>query len=108
MAGSYAGVLLGISNCISTLPGIISPYLVGYLTPKVNILIKKAYFFFSGSANFVFINIIKQTQKEWQIVFIISAVIYFIGGVTYLTFCDGNKQHWALSDEEKLEKETKK
>lgn len=31
IAPQYAGVLMGITNCLATLPGIISPYLVGII-----------------------------------------------------------------------------
>ena len=32
IAPRYASLLLGISNCAATLPGIFSPLLVGYIT----------------------------------------------------------------------------
>ena len=28
----YAGILLGITNCAATIPGIVGPYVVGFLT----------------------------------------------------------------------------
>ncbi|RNA04080.1 Vesicular glutamate transporter 1 [Brachionus plicatilis] len=40
---------------------------------------------------------IMETQKEWQVVFIICAVIFLIGGVFYCVFCDGQIQEWAKS-----------
>ncbi len=38
MAPAYAGIVFGISNTFATIPGIISPYVVGALTEKVSIL----------------------------------------------------------------------
>ncbi len=38
ISGPYSGILLGISNTIATIPGIISPYVAGVLTPNVIIL----------------------------------------------------------------------
>lgn len=35
VAPAYAGIVFGISNTFATLPGIISPYIVGALTEKV-------------------------------------------------------------------------
>lgn len=35
VAGQYTGILFGISNTIGTVPGVIAPYLVGLITPKV-------------------------------------------------------------------------
>lgn len=37
IGGSYAGLVFGLSNTIGTIPGVIAPYLVGALTPNVNI-----------------------------------------------------------------------
>ncbi len=36
IAPAYAGIVFGISNTFATLPGIISPYIVGALTEKVS------------------------------------------------------------------------
>ena len=35
IAPAYAGIVFGISNTLATIPGIISPYVVGALTEKV-------------------------------------------------------------------------
>jgi ACS family sodium-dependent inorganic phosphate cotransporter-like MFS transporter 5 len=36
VCGKYSSVLFGISNTVSTLPGIIAPYVVSLLTQNVN------------------------------------------------------------------------
>lgn len=36
IAPAYAGIIFGISNTFATLPGIISPYIVGALTERVS------------------------------------------------------------------------
>jgi hypothetical protein len=41
VAGAFSGILFGISNTIATLPGIISPYMVGLITAQVNFKNKK-------------------------------------------------------------------
>jgi hypothetical protein len=38
----------------------------------------------------------KQTQKEWQIVFIICAIVYFIGGAVFWVFGQSDLQPWAV------------
>jgi len=38
IGGTYAGIVFGLSNTIGTISGIVAPYLVGALTPNVNIL----------------------------------------------------------------------
>jgi hypothetical protein len=35
IAPAYAGIVFGISNTFATIPGIVSPYVVGALTEKV-------------------------------------------------------------------------
>ena len=37
IAGPFSGVLFGISNTIASVSGVISPYLVGILTPSVSL-----------------------------------------------------------------------
>lgn len=71
IAGSYAGIVFGIANAFGTVPGIICPYFVGLITKN-------------------------QTQKEWQIVFIVAAGIYFIGAVVFAIFGNSNLQTWAV------------
>jgi hypothetical protein len=37
IAPAYTGIIFGISNTFATLPGILSPYIVGALTEKVSV-----------------------------------------------------------------------
>jgi ACS family sodium-dependent inorganic phosphate cotransporter-like MFS transporter 5 len=37
IGGTFAGIVFGLSNTIGTISGIVAPYLVGELTPNVNI-----------------------------------------------------------------------
>ena len=37
IGGTFAGLVFGLSNTIGTISGIVAPYLVGALTPNVNI-----------------------------------------------------------------------
>ena len=46
----------------------------------------------------------KQTQKEWSIVFIISAIIFGIGAVVFCVFCQSHLQQWAVVEEHNMEK----
>jgi hypothetical protein len=43
--------------------------------------------------------IFKQTQHEWQIVFLISALIYLIGALVFIFFGNSNLQKWAYIDQ---------
>ncbi|UYV71568.1 hypothetical protein LAZ67_8003711 [Cordylochernes scorpioides] len=71
----FAGVLMGISNCIATIPGIISPTIAGHITTH-------------------------ETQKEWQLVFFISAAIYIVGAAFYGGLASGERQPWAAQAED--------
>jgi hypothetical protein len=73
IAGPYSGIIFGLSNTMATLPGIIAPKMTSTITKN-------------------------QLQSEWQIVFIISACIYFVGTFFDLLFLDANVQSWAKID----------
>ncbi|CAM4940543.1 unnamed protein product [Rotaria socialis] len=127
IAPAYAGIIFGISNTFATLPGIISPYIVGALTEKVNVF----FVYFSGccygggfmlTANDIapaYAGIIfgisntfatlpgiispyivgALTEKDaynWRYVFFICAVIYIIGMITFLFIGSGDIQSWAV------------
>ncbi|XP_065071186.1 vesicular glutamate transporter 1-like [Rhopilema esculentum] len=70
IAPKYAGVIIGISNVFGSMPGFISPQIVGYITTK-------------------------NTAAEWQVVFWLTAVIYGIGVVFFFFAVSGDKQPWA-------------
>ncbi|XP_028410883.1 LOW QUALITY PROTEIN: sialin-like [Dendronephthya gigantea] len=72
----YAGVLLAITNTVATIPGIVSPYLVGYLTNN------------------------KPTRHQWQTVFYIAAFVYAFGLFFFLFFGSGTEQKWNRPEHE--------
>jgi len=43
--------------------------------------------------------ILKQTHHEWQIVFLISGLIYLIGALVFIFFGDSILQKWAYVDQ---------
>lgn len=82
VAGPYSGIVFGIGNTFATIPGIAAPYLVGIITKN-------------------------GTQAQWRIVFIITAIIYLIGGIVLLIFTRGDPEKWAKHEknEEQMEEE---
>lgn len=70
LAPQYASVLMGISNTVATMPGIVSPSVTGSIVTH-------------GFAS------------EWRIVFSLAAVIYCGGAIFYSLFASGNQQEWA-------------
>lgn len=70
LSSRYAGVLMGITNSFATIPGFLAPSVVGMLTENNN------------------------TREQWQIVFIIAAVVYLFGSLFYIIFGSGEEQKW--------------
>nr|XP_054756776.1 sialin-like [Lytechinus pictus] len=71
IAPAYGGVLMGITNTIGTIPGILGPSLVGlYVTNEYDI-------------------------SQWQIAFWVCFGVYMFGAVTYLFMGTGALQPWA-------------
>ncbi|CAH0749926.1 unnamed protein product [Diatraea saccharalis] len=69
IAAPHASVLMGLSNTVATLPGIISPPLAGAIVTN-------------------------NTAEQWRIVFFISSAIYLFGAIVYGILCSGERQPW--------------
>ncbi|KAB5574820.1 hypothetical protein PHYPO_G00213520 [Pangasianodon hypophthalmus] len=70
IAPRYASILMGISNGVGTLSGMVCPLIVGALTKH-------------------------KTRREWQNVFVIAAMVHYCGVIFYAIFASGEKQDWA-------------
>ncbi|XP_046549739.1 uncharacterized transporter slc-17.2-like [Haliotis rubra] len=70
IALQYAGTLSGIGNAISSLPGIVAPYVVSELTPN-------------------------GTRQEWQLAFYVTAAIAGLSALVFILFGSGELQPWA-------------
>ena len=73
VAPQYAAILMGISNTLGTIPGIISPSITGYLVEDKSV-------------------------DSWQHVFIITAFVYALGAIFYGIFASGERQEWSKID----------
>ncbi|KFO30306.1 Vesicular glutamate transporter 3 [Fukomys damarensis] len=78
IAPRYASILMGISNGVGTLSGMVCPLIVGAMTRH-------------------------KTREEWQNVFLIAALVHYSGVIFYGVFASGEKQDWA--DPENLSEE---
>lgn len=74
LSPKLSGTLMGISNSIGTISGILGPYIVGVITKE------------------------KGTRQEWKIVFFISATIYVLGCASYIIFGSAEVQPWDERD----------
>uniref|UniRef100_A0A8C9XXL8 Solute carrier family 17 member 6 n=1 Tax=Sander lucioperca TaxID=283035 RepID=A0A8C9XXL8_SANLU len=79
IAPRYASILMGISNGVGTLSGMVCPLIVGAMTKN-------------------------KTREEWQYVFLIAALVHYGGVVFYGIFASGEKQPWADPEETSDEK----
>uniref|UniRef100_A0A5S6Q5Z9 Sialin n=1 Tax=Trichuris muris TaxID=70415 RepID=A0A5S6Q5Z9_TRIMR len=78
----YAGVIFGMSNTLATIPGIAGPYLTQTLIQD------------------------EPTVASWQIVFYISAALYFFSTIFYMIFAKATIQWWADPQYESKKKST--
>lgn len=69
LSPNFAGTLMGITNGIGAITGIVAPYLVGALTPN-------------------------RTVDEWRVVFWISCGILVGTNIVYLIWASGKTQPW--------------
>ncbi|XP_017019656.1 putative inorganic phosphate cotransporter [Drosophila kikkawai] len=67
MSPNYAGVLMAISNGIGSLTGVITPYLVGVMTPNT-------------------------TMMEWRLVFWVAFVVLVVTAIVYCIWASGEIQ----------------
>uniref|UniRef100_A0A0B6ZH59 Major facilitator superfamily (MFS) profile domain-containing protein n=3 Tax=Arion vulgaris TaxID=1028688 RepID=A0A0B6ZH59_9EUPU len=68
IAPQFAGVIFGIANTCATLPGILAPTVIGYLTTNKN---------------------------GWQTAFILCVVFNTVAAVFYIIFASGEIEEWA-------------
>ncbi|XP_019406623.1 PREDICTED: vesicular glutamate transporter 1 isoform X2 [Crocodylus porosus] len=79
IAPRYASILMGISNGVGTLSGMVCPIIVGAMTKH-------------------------KTREEWQYVFLIASLVHYGGVIFYGIFASGEKQPWAEPEEMSDEK----
>lgn len=83
VAPKYAAILMGISNTVGTIPGILSPALTGAIIKD-------------------------RTQSEWSMVFLVTAGVYTMGALLYGLMASGERQEWADGDTALLDTEKEK
>ncbi|XP_050409086.2 vesicular glutamate transporter 2 [Patella vulgata] len=76
IAPRYASILMGLSNSVGTLSGMLCPIVVQSITK-------------GQERDF------ETATREWQYVFLIASMIHFTGVVFYAIFASGEKQPWA-------------
>uniref|UniRef100_A0A4D5R9M0 Vesicular glutamate transporter 2 n=1 Tax=Scolopendra viridis TaxID=118503 RepID=A0A4D5R9M0_SCOVI len=77
IAPQFAGILMGMTNCLAQLPGILSPTIAGLITPN-------------------------GIRSEWAIVFYLCTAMYALGAISYLIMGTAEKQPWAMDKPDHL------
>uniref|UniRef100_A0A1L8DE91 Sialin n=2 Tax=Nyssomyia neivai TaxID=330878 RepID=A0A1L8DE91_9DIPT len=70
LAPNHASVILGFSNTMGTIPGIVSPMLTGYIVTD-------------------------KTKEQWRLVFYITSAVFAVGCILYWVLAKGELQPWA-------------
>lgn len=71
IAPQYASVLMGLSNTVATIPGIISPLIAGFIVTE------------------------QTNANQWKWIFIMTSCVYLFGCLIYWFFASGELQSWA-------------
>ncbi|CAD6997447.1 unnamed protein product [Ceratitis capitata] len=84
LSPNHAGILMGLSNTIVNIVPILSPLLVGVIVTD------------------------KHNRTQWQIIFAIAAVIFFLGNLVYIIWGTSETQSWNSIDFQQHEKDLEK
>ncbi|XP_041361224.1 sialin-like [Gigantopelta aegis] len=76
IAPKFAGILLGITNTVATIPGFVAPIVVGVLTNH------------------------NETSGQWRIIFFISAGIILLGAAIFALLARGEEMPWSRKNSE--------
>ncbi|KAL6437426.1 hypothetical protein ACFW04_005133 [Cataglyphis niger] len=84
LSPNFAGTMMSITNCIATIAGIIAPLICGLIvTDESNVY-------------------------QWNIVFYISAAIFFFGNLIFVIFGKGEVQWWNDPEEVQIRQQKRK
>jgi len=80
IAPQYASILLGFTNTVAAIPGIVSPLIAGFIVTE------------------------QTNADQWKWIFILSASVYLLGCLLFGIFASGKLQPWAKISNEDDEK----
>ncbi|XP_033727746.1 sialin-like [Pecten maximus] len=76
---NYSGILMGLANFSSNIPGVIAPYFVGLMTNN------------------------NETMDRWQTIFYVSMGAYIAATIIFLLFAKGEEEPWNKPPEDTSE-----
>eukprot|EP00058_Branchiostoma_floridae_P002466 XP_002587954.1 hypothetical protein BRAFLDRAFT_87342 [Branchiostoma floridae] len=107
VAPRYASILMGLSNCIGTVGGMLSPLTVGWLTAAYVSLFVCLFVHMMGLSNCIgtvggmlsplTVGWLTAAYgyRGWSYVFLIAGLVHINGVIFYFFFGSGDKQPWA-------------
>lgn len=117
IAPQFMSIILGISNTMATIPGILGPMIVSAMTPQASCSTRFSNRnFWTNDINSDFKEFCKclkfssfqRTRLQWNNVFYLACIVCFLGGLFYVFFAKAEVQGWAKrKPEEKVEEEEK-
>lgn len=91
---NFAGPLMGMGQTLGNVMSIIGPLFVGYIVTDI-VSYPARFSQICVNFNFCFIYAMWQTDASlWNIAFLTTGGIYFIGGLIYIVFGSGDIQDW--------------
>lgn len=91
IAPRYASILMGISNGIGTIAGLLCPVAINIIISHKVVEITQCV----CVVHILLFSCVLQTQQSWSTVFILAAVIHYVGVIFYGIFASGELQPWA-------------
>lgn len=113
MSPNYAGTLMAITNGIGAITGVITPYMVGVMTPNVSTV--ELYRLIYLKIKLFFNLRYKATLLEWRLVFWVAFAVLVVTAFVYCVWASGEVQPYNdpqlknkdFEAEERAEKQTK-
>jgi ACS family sodium-dependent inorganic phosphate cotransporter-like MFS transporter 5 len=96
VAPLYAGLLMGFTNTLATIPGLVGPIMAESIAHSDSVRCDISYTY--TSCNLFETSLFQDIDKlriEWRAVFFLLAGTYLFGAVVYVTLVSGEKQSWA-------------
>lgn len=101
LSPNHAGILIGLSNTVANVIPILTPLIAGEIVAdKVSQAsgVEKSYGKSQFENNNKYFPISQHNRGQWQIVFGLAAVIFFVGNVVFIIWGTAKAQPWDADD----------
>ncbi|XP_053964654.1 putative inorganic phosphate cotransporter [Anastrepha ludens] len=81
LSPNFAGILMGVANCMANLMGVLAPLLVGFIVTDT------------------------KNVNQWRTIFYVTAAFYFVGNLLFILFGQTTIQKWNYPKEEQQQRD---